>query len=275
MQWPYTDLSIKWSCYFILITFIILLISPFLPETVYYEWLLSETGFIECATVFSLIIGIIFAFRILRLNKSLPPLIKPVTILFIMAAIFFAGEELDWGQVWFEIETPQKIVDINREGQFSLHKIDGHPIPRFLFNVGPRLLATLVMILGALWPFIAEKSKDRIWMRKFVITPLFPLLPTFAVTPIFAFAAFSTLPAKIVKSLTFESAAFANYLELAFRKPSGELKEYAIAAAMLFYILSLYVRVKALCQHKESIPPLTVVNHSPKDCSPTKPESLC
>lgn len=275
MKWPNTDLSPKWSFYLITITIAILLISPFLPEAVYYEWLLSETGFIECTTVLFLVIGIFFGFKILKYKKALPPLIKPVTILFILAAIFFAGEELDWGQVWFEIDTPQKIVDINREGQFSLHKIDGHPIPRFLFNVGPRLLATLIMVIGALWPFISKKLENRLWMRQFSSTPLFPLFPTYATTPIFAFAALSTVPAKLIKSLNIESLELANYLELALRKPSGELKEYAIAAAMLFYILSLYVRIKAFCQHKESIPPLTVVNHLPKDCSPTKPESSC
>jgi hypothetical protein len=46
-------------------------------------------------------------------------------LLLALLFLFGAGEELRWGQVFFDIETPDLIVEKNRKGEFSLHNMIG------------------------------------------------------------------------------------------------------------------------------------------------------
>jgi hypothetical protein len=39
--------------------------------------------------------------------------------------LFAAGEEVSWGQRLFDLETPQVLVDGNRQDELNLHNVDG------------------------------------------------------------------------------------------------------------------------------------------------------
>ena len=41
------------------------------------------------------------------------------------ALLFAAGEEISWGQRLFDVETPQVLIDGNRQDELNLHNIDG------------------------------------------------------------------------------------------------------------------------------------------------------
>ncbi|MFO7821012.1 MAG: hypothetical protein R6V56_02985, partial [Lentisphaeria bacterium] len=206
----------------------------------YFEFFLSETGFIEVATFAFLVLAIAILFRLLFQWHALSRLIRGWLLFLLAGSIYFAGEEIDWGQVWIEISTPEVIEEVNREGQFSLHKIDFHTVPRFIFNNGPRLAATLVMFFGGI---VALR-------RRRVIEKLRPkwrddaefILPTPALAVSFLLAALSTVPAKIIKAVYATSDDVPTYLELSLRKPSGEFKEYCIALSIMLYAWSLYRR---------------------------------
>lgn len=228
----------------------VVMLAPFLSTEAYHRWYLSETGFIEISTFVFLVVALGLAIGILRQWRTLPRWVAPWVLCIALASLFFAGEEIDWGQVWLDIQTPSLIEDINREGQFSLHKIDGHKLTRLLFNQGPRLAATLAMAVCFVSPWLTRRlgwSRQAGWRRSLP----YWLLPTASVAPIGLLAVVSTWPKKLIKSpILLNPTDPEGYWVLALRKPSGEFKEYCIALAILLYVWSLHRRLR----HRQSAP---------------------
>lgn len=216
------------------------LLAPFLPEDIFFDFFLSETGFIEVATFAFLVLAIAILFRLLFQWRAFSRLIRGWLLVLLAGSIYFAGEEIDWGQVWVEIETPELIEGVNREGQFSLHKIDFHDVPRFLFNNGPRLAATLAMLFGGIMAMRRRRIIDKLrpeWREDAEFLVPTPLLATS-----FLLAALSTVPAKIIRAFYATSDDIPTYLDLSLRKPSGEFKEYCIAMSIMLYVWSRHKR---------------------------------
>lgn len=114
------DISVRFVTGVCLATIAMILISPLLGEDWYFHGYLSELGIVENATVAFLLVAVWFLVKCLRMHKQMPREIVVFVVLMLLASIYFAGEEVDWGQVWFEsIETPEILANANRAGQFN------------------------------------------------------------------------------------------------------------------------------------------------------------
>jgi len=88
--------------------------------------------------------------------------------------IFFAGEEISWGQRMFSLATPESLKAINKQDEITLHNIEG---VLGVFN--------LVMMLGAAWAATAWYWNRRVRIERFweganhLFVPPFFLVPSF------------------------------------------------------------------------------------------------
>ena len=137
------------------------------------HYMMGEFGVAEVitATAFlgaSIIAGALFCYR------------KRMTIwamiFFAGLALFFfvcAGEELSWGQHLLGFATPEKVAEINEQGEFNLHNLD-------LEHIHPKdLVSWFMKIYGIILPLILiMKFRSRNSpLRRYLSPPI--LIPAF------------------------------------------------------------------------------------------------
>lgn len=106
-------------------------------------WLYGEAGAIEWLTVVFLLAAIIYAVRVLRLAAGRGPRWLVVwALLLLLGAVYFAGEELSWGQHVFQWATPETWRQLNPQQETNLHNVHA------LFDQLPRALLTLAAFVG-------------------------------------------------------------------------------------------------------------------------------
>ena len=212
------------------------LLAPLLAGDSRQWWLLmmDETGFWELATVALLIPAAVVSVLIFRRRAELPRVIGAVMLLAGIAALYFAGEELSWGQHHLGYETPESVAKYNRQREFNLHNIKGWSI----FNNVPRQIMFGLCAAGGILAVVLHKRLSGPQARK---GPWYWLIPTWRLVPICFLAVGSTWPEKLLKH--FRPPLRGTYLSLALVEPAGEFKEYCYAIVMLLYLLSVYLRM--------------------------------
>ena len=93
------------------------------PEWVPEQWS-REDGPIEYATFASFVVASLLAFASAgRLRTDRRRMLAAAAL----GAVLFvaAGEEISWGQRLFDIDTPEVLVDGNRQDELNLHNVDG------------------------------------------------------------------------------------------------------------------------------------------------------
>jgi hypothetical protein len=65
-------------------------------------------------------------------------------LLFSVAMVYFAGEDLNWGQYYFGWEVPQYFLDHNKEQETNLHNMSTW------FNQKPRLIVQLWLVVACI-----------------------------------------------------------------------------------------------------------------------------
>lgn len=106
-------------------------------------WLYGEAGAIEWLTVVFLLAAIVYAVRVLRLAAGRGPRWLVVwALLLLLGAVYFAGEELSWGQHVFQWATPETWRQLNPQQETNLHNVHA------LFDQLPRALLTLAAFVG-------------------------------------------------------------------------------------------------------------------------------
>lgn len=139
---------------------------------------LSEDGLMENATALLLLPGIVAGVLILRRANRLPSRIAQAWMgLTLLGAIYFAGEEVSWGQHWFGWGTPELIARLNDQDETNLHNMSSW------FDQKPRLLLELwVLGGGVFYPlWLGWRGRADVpghWA--YWIMPTRPLLPTAA-----------------------------------------------------------------------------------------------
>ena len=185
----------------------------------------GELGFIENLTV-ALILGAAVT-GILVFNQRFYftfQKFKFFIILFIAGCIYIAGEETSWGQHYLQWETPERVMEINKQKETNLHNI--HKI----FGVFPKILLEWTIYLTGAF------SLMRIYRKKPAYYPerdwQFWCLPTHVVitTSILAFIY------RVVDRIE-------NWFHLDFPIDPDEMHECLIATFLLLYMLSIYRRL--------------------------------
>jgi predicted membrane channel-forming protein YqfA (hemolysin III family) len=102
-----------------------------------------EDGPIEWLTVFVLLAcaGVCF-WRVFHLRKKKAKLFLSMTCLLGLLFVFFAGEEISWGQRIFNIETPEWFEKKNAQKETNLHnlRVGGVKINKLIFVYGMGLV---------------------------------------------------------------------------------------------------------------------------------------
>lgn len=187
----------------------------------------GELGLIELATPIISIAGAVVGFQLMRIASTLPTRrIRIWVLLTTLGCVYFAGEELSWGQHLFGWGTPEYIEAVNDQEETNLHNMSSW------FDQKPRMLLEFwVLIGGVIWPLIGRSAgapdQDRYWFW-----------PTIEVLPTAILAILIRLPERIKSLFGIEQLP----LELRFSEP----QEYYFALFLLIYLASIRMRLGAL-----------------------------
>jgi hypothetical protein len=186
-------------------------------------------GIAEHGTVLILLLGIAAGIAVLRHHRrGLPWWFVGWLAGWILACIYFAGEEASWGQHYFRWETPDALKGLNDQNETNLHNIGTW------FDQKPRTLVELWMIVAGLIVPIVHRFRpaslwaDRPWARWFWPT-------RFAIPVVLAFLF------AFVISIVAKKTSSAHLMRLG----SNELREFYLAFFLSGYLTSLWLRIRA------------------------------
>lgn len=163
-----------WLSFGLLATMI--LARYFLSEDIYQYYVSErEYGIVEWLQPVLLIPGIVFGALALRYWPRLPTMQARGWILLVtLGAIYMLGEEISWGQWIFMWDTPEFMLEHNKQHETNLHNASSW------FNQKPRLLLELWVLFGAIRSGVrAVKDKsDDIGSTSYWFWPTKPLALT-------------------------------------------------------------------------------------------------
>ncbi len=207
-------------------------LTPLLGRPRWETFMHHEMGFVENVTVAFLVPAVIVSVLIFLRRRQLPRGIGWAMLLLGIAALYFAGEEISWGQHYFHFKTPEALAKVNYQEEFNIHNTWN------IFNNVPRQLLLVAMIAAVILPLIFHRRFQRPDARKSI---WYWLIPNYRVIPIALMAILLRLPDKIADY--FPPLPKDHYVTMALIKGSGEFKEYCFALAIMLYLLSIYVRM--------------------------------
>lgn len=185
-------------------------------------------GIAETGTVLILLPAIVGGIAILRHYRDRLPLWMLGWLAgWVLACIYFAGEEASWGQHYFRWGAPEVLRGLNDQNETNLHNIGTW------FDQKPRTLVELWIVFAGLIVPIVHRLRpqalygDREWARWFWPTAIG--MPTVLVF-LFAF----------VVALIAKKTGRPDLHQLG----SNELREFYIAFFMSNYLLSFWYRMR-------------------------------
>jgi len=186
-----------------------------------------ENNLVELGTVILLIPAIVIGFRSYKLRRLLPESWLGVWVLLTaLACLYFAGEEISWGQQLFKWETPESINTINDQNETNLHNTSSW------LDQKPRLLLEICVLIGGIvlpvWRYCRKIDySPKHWQYWF-----WPVAVCFP-------AAVLTILVKLPERLKdfFDYLLFENNLRY------SELQEFYFALFLFLYIYSIYKRL--------------------------------
>ncbi len=126
-------------------------IGSYISKEWYDNFYSIEDGFIEWFTVIPLVIvSIVCLLRLINLAKYKSWLFSLALITLAIVCIFFAGEEISWGQRIFGIESSDYFKENNAQGETNIHNlvVGGNKLNKIIFTTALGLIAgTYLLIL--------------------------------------------------------------------------------------------------------------------------------
>lgn len=200
-----------------------------LIDTATDNYVYGEQGIIENYTFVILFIAILLGITSIGKMKAFKfPIFRLWLVLLVLGCVYYAGEEISWGQHWFGWGTPDTWLDVNDQGETNLHNTSA------LLDQVPRMLLTVAAVVGGIIvPLIVLFRNKTLDKDSFY----YWLWPTYVNIPTCLLAIGVSLHEKIYK--LFDSTV--PYL-LDIR--AGESKEVLLAMFLFMYIASFYKRLK-------------------------------
>jgi hypothetical protein len=138
---------VSWCLYGIvpILIVVLLMTASYVGGAVSYWVLQSRVGVLESATgllaLAAGLVALVASFHsVVRRNWK----VRVWLLLFFVAMVYFAGEDLNWGQYYFGWEVPQYFLDHNKEHETNLHNMSTW------FNQKPRLAAQLWLVIACI-----------------------------------------------------------------------------------------------------------------------------
>ncbi len=194
-------------------------------------YLYGENGWIEILTVVFLLIAILFGMIFLLLHQ-IPDhgWVQWWMVLLVLGSLYFAGEELSWGQHIFGWETSEYWQTLNDQGETNLHNTSP------LFDQIPRtLLSIAALIGGVLVPSYLYLTKRRLG----VTSVHYWLWPTYACLPAALFSILVSWHEKMYRILEIK-------IPVVLDVRAGEVKECFLALFIMVYAMSIWSRSRNL-----------------------------
>ena len=123
----------------------------------YQTWFEGESGILEVATAIVLLIAVVMGALCVKAFELEFRWVRRWLVLLLLATVYFAGEEISWGQHLIGWSTPEWFLETtgNRQQETNLHNISGwlNQKPRNLFLVW-------VLIGGIVIPLKRKLSPD-------------------------------------------------------------------------------------------------------------------
>ena len=196
----------------------------------------EEGGFIELATPLVLLPAI-YAGIICFIKRSLfqNHLIIVWVMLVTLACVYFAGEEVSWGQHLYSWQTPEAITAINDQYETNIHNISSW------FDQKPRILLELwILIGGILLPVYCQVRKKTYTSDQWQ----FWFWPTMICLPTAVLAIAVKLPERLESVL--------HIVEAGFHVRYSELQEFYFALFLFLYLFSCMRRLNLLQSKAET-----------------------
>jgi hypothetical protein len=190
----------------------------------------GELGLIELATPLLSIAGAVVGIQLLRQASRLPSnRLRLWLLATTLGCVYFAGEELSWGQHLFGWGTPDYIEAVNDQEETNLHNISSW------FDQKPRMLLEVwVLVGGVIWPVYRWRTRS---MPTAGDGEAYWFWPSTECLPTALLAILVRLPERIKSLLDIEQLP----LELRFSEP----QEYYFALFLLLYLASIRRRLRA------------------------------
>ena len=197
----------------------------------YAAWIDGELGLIELATPVIAIAGAVVGVRLIGIARLLPTKrLRIWMLLTTLGCVYFAGEELSWGQHLFGWGTPPALEAINDQEETNLHNISSW------FDQKPRMLLEIWVLIGGVALPIAVLAGRRDPPADAALEAYW-FWPTVEALPTALLAIAIRLPERLKSLFGIEQLP----LELRFSEP----QEYYFALFLLIYLLSVERRLRA------------------------------
>jgi hypothetical protein len=186
-------------------------------------------GIAEHGTVLVLLFGISAGIAVLRhYRRELPLWFVGWLAGWVLACIYFAGEEASWGQHYFHWGTPDALRGLNDQNETNLHNTSTW------FDQKPRTLVELWMIFaGFIMPILHRFRPRALWAGHPWARWFWPSGFAIPVVLAFLFA--------FVVSIAAKKTSSAELMRLG----SNELREFYVAFFLSGYLMSLWLRIRA------------------------------
>ncbi len=228
-QRPGPVLSAWWRLWFPPLLGVVVLAAKAISPGFYFHWIIPENGLVEIATPLAAIIGAVFGFRILR--RILPErdwLLTGLVLGVTLACIYFAGEELSWGQQLFHWSTPEAIDQLNDQHETNLHNMSSW------FDQKPRALLELWVVIGGILVPVREWQRGSRHAKGGIFYWFWPTL--------------DCLPTAVMAELIRAPQRFKHLAGMQHRPIEiswSEPQEYYFALFLALYLASLWYRLAA------------------------------
>ena len=211
---------------------IVVALFPYVMRVISIEsdqYVFGELGIIENFTFIVLVIAIILGVKILfNLHSFQFGFFKLWIGLLVLGCIYYAGEEISWGQHWFGWATPEVWQNVNDQGETNLHNTSA------LLDQVPRMLLTLAAAIGGIIiPVFFKIRNVQLSADNFFAW----LWPTYVNIPTCLLAILVSLHEKAYELF---DTTVPNLLDIR----AGETKECLLAIFLFMYIASFYKRLK-------------------------------
>ncbi len=153
----FSILSHTLPCFLCLYFFIVTFVDPDLMFIYISRDSASGAGLIENLTFIFLVPGILAGlYAFFRFRKIMQPWWTAYwLLLWSLASIYFAGEEISWGQWFFQWDTPEYFSQMNDQGETNLHNISSW------LDQKPRALVEFLIFFGGVVIPIYTRFKQK------------------------------------------------------------------------------------------------------------------
>ncbi len=207
---------------------VLIAVMPYVARFITLEsdkYMYTESGVIENITFVSLLVAIIATILFLKASVNFR-FLKIWMFIFLLGSIYYAGEEISWGQHYFGWATPESWTSVNDQQETNLHNTAA------IFDQIPRTLLSIAALIGGVLIPLFRRFKNHSPNEGAFFDWL---LPTYVCLPAALLSLLVSWHEKLYELLDMS-------IPVVLDVRAGETKECLLALFMMMYALSICYR---------------------------------